>query len=112
MRSLCLQIAKVQQRDWVKAEGQSDKSRTCPQPGLTGHRSGATRTVLASASRPNPRSESCSYPFSDGFQRSVIGSSYTEGTEAHTLERGIPRGMRMMKVDPSPSLLRTSMLPL
>ena len=112
MRSLCLQMAKVQQRDWLKTERLSDKSRTCLQPGLTGHRSGTTWTVLASASRPNPRSKSCSYSFSDGFQRYVIGSSYTEGTEAHTLERGILRGMRMMKVDPSPSLLRTSMLPL
>jgi hypothetical protein len=107
MRSLCLQMAKVQQRDWLKTERLFAKSRTCLQPGLTGHRSGATWTVLASASGPNPRSKSCSYSFSDGFQRYVTGSSCTEGTKAHTSERG----MRMMKVDPSLGLLRTSMLP-
>ena len=41
-------------------------------------------------------------------QRYALRSSCGEGTKIHTLERG----MRMMKVDPSPGLLRTSMLPL
>ncbi len=41
----------------------------------------------------------------------ILGSSYSEGTKAHPLELGMPRGMRMMKVDPSPGLLRASMLP-
>ena len=41
----------------------------------------------------------------------ILGSRYGEGTKAHALERGMPRGMRMMKVDPSPGVLHASMLP-
>ena len=41
-------------------------------------------------------------------RRCVPGSNRGEGTRTHASERG----MRMMKVDPSPGLLRTSMLPL
>ena len=45
----------------------SEKSRRRVKRGLPGHRSGTVRPVSAPIYRPNPRSERCSYPFSDSF---------------------------------------------
>jgi hypothetical protein len=53
----------------------SEKSRRRVKRGLPGHRSGTVRPVSAPIYRPNPRSERCSYPFSDSF--------FTEFCEVH-----------------------------
>src|SRR5215208_7488958 len=45
----------------------SEKSRRHPKLGLRRHPKGTVRPVLVPEQRPNPRSEHCSYPFSDSF---------------------------------------------
>src|SRR5215207_536254 len=45
----------------------SEKGLKSLQCSLTEHRNGTFRPILASLRLPNPRSECCSYPFSDSF---------------------------------------------
>src|SRR5215208_629708 len=49
----------------------SEKSRRHPKLGLRRHPKGTVRPVLVPEQRPNPRSEHCSYPFSDSFGETV-----------------------------------------
>src|SRR5215211_5973233 len=53
-----------------------EKGRRSLRCSLTEHRSGAFRPILASLGLPNPRSECCSYPFSDSLGRGILRSSY------------------------------------
>jgi hypothetical protein len=55
----------------TQAKKLSEKVRRCDKRGLPGHRSGTIRPVSAPIYRPNPRSERCSYPFSDSFKGEV-----------------------------------------
>src|SRR5829696_5117304 len=58
----------------------SEKSRRHPKLGLRRHPKGTVRPVLVPEQRPNPRSEHCSYPFSDSFGRGILRSSSLEGS--------------------------------
>jgi hypothetical protein len=53
----------------------SEKPQTRLQRGPAGHQRGAFRSISSSVYLPNPRSERCSYPFSDSFGRGVLRSS-------------------------------------
>src|SRR5215203_5236372 len=56
----------------------SEKSRRHPKLGLRRHPKGTVRPVLVPEQRPNPRSEHCSYPFSESFGRGILRSSSPE----------------------------------
>ena len=62
--------------EWLKSsvEKLSEKGWRILRCSLTEHRNGTFGPILASLRLSNPRSECCSYPFSDSFRRGILGS--------------------------------------
>ena len=71
--------------EWLKSsvEKLSEKGWRILRCSLTEHRNGTFGPILASLRLSNPRSECCSYPFSDSFRRGILGSSRRGGSRKY-----------------------------